>query len=52
MGAPPIDATDMVTGAIDSVETGVGDNLPAIGALAGTLLAVGVVWRFAKRFIK
>lgn len=52
MSAPAIDPGDLVTGLTSSVTSGVSDNLTAIGTIAGALVAVGVVWRFAKKFVK
>ena len=52
MSAPAIDAGDIVTGVKDGVTAGVADNLTAVGLLAGTLMAISVVWGLARKAAK
>jgi hypothetical protein len=47
----PLDPGTLVGGAIDSVESGLGDVAAPALILGGTVLALGVGWRFAKRFV-
>jgi hypothetical protein len=52
MSSPTIDPGDVVTGITSSVTSGVGDNLTAIATVGGAIVAVGVVWRLAKRMVR
>jgi hypothetical protein len=47
-----IDPSDLVESATTKITAGVSDNLPTIGTVAGGLLAVGVVWRMARKFLR
>jgi hypothetical protein len=49
MTAPAIDPGDIVSGVTDGVTAGVGSNLTEVGVLAGTLMAIGVVWGLVRR---
>ena len=49
---PLFDLAAAIQGAVDQVTAQVGASLPITLPLAGGLLAVGIGWRFAKRFLK
>ncbi len=52
MSTPTIDPTDLINPTVGSVESGVSDNLPIIGGVAGALVAVGIVWRLARKMVR
>ena len=41
-----------ISGMADSISTALATNLPVVIAVGSAILAVGVVWRFAKRFVR
>lgn len=48
----PIDPSAGFDEALNSITTAVNSNQVAILAVAGGLLAIGVLWKFARRFTK
>jgi len=53
MAAVPLfDLATAIQGAVDQVTAQVAASLPVTLPLAGGLLAVGVGWKFTRRFIK
>lgn len=50
--ATAIDLGDGLTAAGTAITTQVGDALPIALPIGGALLAVGIGWRFFKRFVK
>jgi hypothetical protein len=51
MGATPpeIDLGNFVSGVTNGVSDGVSENMTAVGVLAGSLMAIGVVWGLVRR---
>lgn len=49
---PLFDLGTAIQGAVDQVTAQVGASLPIVLPIAGGLLAIGIGWKFAKRFIK
>lgn len=52
MTTPLFDLATAVTGAADQVTAQVSAALPVILPVAGGLIAVGIAWRFVKRFVR
>jgi hypothetical protein len=48
----PIDPSAGIDGALSAITGAINSNQVAIMAVAGGLLAVGVVWKFARKFTK
>lgn len=52
-GAPgPLDPGTLVGSAIDTIEEGLGDVAGPALIVGASVVALGVGWRFAKRFVK
>jgi hypothetical protein len=49
---PLFDLGASIQAAVDQVTAQVGASLPIVLPIAGGLLAIGIGWKFAKRFIK
>ncbi len=49
---PTINPGNMVDGLTSGVTSGVNENLGEIALVGGGLLAIGVVWRLVRRFVK
>jgi hypothetical protein len=48
----PLDPGSLITPAIDSVKDGIADVAAPALLVGASVLAIGVGWRFAKRFVK
>jgi len=52
-GTPaPLDPGTLVGGAIDSISDGLGDVAAPALIVGGSVVALGVGWSFAKRFVR
>lgn len=47
----PLDPGTLVTPALEAVKTGLGDVAGPALLIGGAVLAIGVGWRFARRFV-
>jgi len=47
----PIDISGAIESAVTLITSQISTNLPLILGAAGTLMAVGIVWGFFKRFL-
>jgi hypothetical protein len=52
LATPLFDLGSAIQGAVDQVTAQVSAGLPVVLPIAGGLLAVGIGWRFVRRFIK
>jgi len=52
LAVPLFDLAAAIQGAVDQVQAQVAASLPITLPLAGGLLAVGIGWKFGKRFLK
>jgi len=48
----PLDPGTLITPAIDAVEAGLGDVAAPALLVGAAVLAIGVGWKFAKRFVR
>lgn len=44
--------TDAISGAVDSIVSLITSNLPVVLGTAGVIMAIGIVWGIARRFLK
>lgn len=51
-GASPLDPGTLVGAAIDDIESGLGDVAQPALLVGAAVVALGVGWRFAKRFVR
>lgn len=52
LAVTPIDPAAGFEGALSAITGAVNSNQTTIMAVAGGLLAIGVLWKFAKKFVK
>ena len=48
----PLDPSAGLEGALNAITGAINSNQTGIFAVAGGLLAVGVLWKFARKFVK